>query len=93
MTNSLPQPDRSLEQNPLPRYSVWSDLEAMRFLEQTRKDFRVVQQKCDRTRWLWLTSTLFLSLVILLLAGGLFVTYTQVQILRTSAPASTVPAP
>lgn len=71
------------------RYSIWSDLEALKFLEQTRKDIHTLEKKSRRTRFLFLLGSFAGGLLFILCFGLLSLTYTELQILKQQLPERT----
>lgn len=74
------------EQQRPQRYSIWSDLEALKILEQTRKDIHTVEKKVRRTRLMFLLGSFMGGLLFILGFGMLSLTYTELQLLKQQLP-------
>lgn len=68
------------------RYSIWSDLEALKFLEQTRQDIHDIDRKVGRTRLLIVLSSLAGGVLFILGFGFISMTYTELKLLKQQLP-------
>lgn len=74
------------EQQRPQRYSIWSDLEALKFLEQTRKDVHTLEKKIRRTRLVFALGAFAGGLLFACCFGLLSLTYTEMKILKQQLP-------
>ena len=68
------------------RYSIWSDLEALKFLEQTRQDIQNLDRRIRRTRLLIVLCSLTGGVLFIIGFGFLSLTYTELQLLKQQLP-------
>lgn len=68
------------------RYSIWSDLEALKFLEQTRQDIHDIDRKIRRTRLLMVLGSLAGGVLFIIGFGFMSLTYTELQLLKQQPP-------
>lgn len=74
------------EQQRPQRYSIWSDLEALKLLEQTRHDISDIERKIRRTRLLVVLCSLAGGVLFIISFGFLSLTYTELQLLKQQLP-------
>lgn len=85
-TSKPPEETIVADQKNSRRYSIWSDIEAMKFLEQTRRDIHNIEKKARRTRLLVVLSSLAGGILFILCFGVLSVIYTEQQLFKQQLP-------